>query len=136
VARTRTRSPPEPPPTSPGAWTVEIPDFHPTSLNRFAGRHWSVRRRMKAADAEVVSLYVRHIARVPEARVRRRVTLAIVLGPRQRAGDDDNYRKSLLDSLVICGALVDDNRIWCEMSPIAFERGPRRMTRITLEDLP
>jgi len=73
--------------------------------------------------------------KVPKAQGKRRVSLEIVLGPRQRGGDPDSYWKLLLDNLKHLGLIRDDNKEWVELGPVTFSRGPQRATAITLEDL-
>lgn len=117
-----------------GTWTVGIPGWHPRRVNEWDGRHWASRSRAKKSDRQVVALCCL-AARVPPASCRRRVTLTITLGPRQRGADPDSYWKSLLDALVACGALRDDRKEWVELAPVRYDRGPARASRITLEDL-
>lgn len=114
-------------------WQVHIPDFHPARLNQLLGHHYR-RGRLKRDDAMLVAHHLVQ-ARVPRATGKRRVSLRLTLAPRQRAGDPDAYWKSLLDALVRCGALVDDNRHWCELGPVTFERGTRLETVIILEEV-
>ena len=44
--------------------------------------------------------------------------------------------KGTLDALKHAGLIVNDTRRWCEVMPVAFERGQRRMTVVELEDVP
>lgn len=113
--------------------TLEIPDWHPATVNQLLG-NWKKAMRLKRIDKELVEAYV-WCDRIPRASGKRRVSLEIVLWPRQRAGDPDAYWKSLLDALKAAGAIVDDNRQHVELSPVTFSRGPRRRTRIVLEDV-
>lgn len=116
-------------------WYIRIDGWHPTKLNQMLNaRHWSIAHRAKKHDANVIALAVLG-AGVEKAKRQRRVSLEIVLAPRQRGGDCDAYWKSLLDGLVKCGALKDDNRQWCELGELTFSRGPRKATVICLEDL-
>lgn len=116
-------------------YRVEIPGWHPARLNQLLDRCWQRAYRRKKADLKVVAAYVRVVQRVPKAAGKRRVSLTIRLGPRQRAGDPDAYWKSLLDALVGCGLLVDDSRQWVELAPVSFERGERAATVLVIEDL-
>jgi hypothetical protein len=122
------------PPGDHGPWCVEIPDFHPTTLNEMIGRNKYVIHRRKKKDQGVIAAAFL-IARVPRATAKRRVMLTITLGPRQRGSDPDAFWKATLDSLVSIGALVDDSKEWVELPPVRYERGERRSTRITLEDV-
>jgi hypothetical protein len=109
-----------------------IPGWVPARLNTLVGC-WQRRHRLKRADREMVGTYAR-LARIPPATLPRRVSLTIVLGPGERAGDPDAYFKSVLDALTACGLLVDDNRQGVELGDVRFERG-ERATVIHLEDL-
>lgn len=116
------------------AWLLAIEGWHPTRLNRLLNSHWSTASRLKKADyAEVLRACERE--RVTAAVGKRHVSVTIVLGPGQRGGDVDAYAKSLLDSLVACGALRDDSRTWCELAPVQFERAAVKATRVVLRDL-
>jgi hypothetical protein len=117
------------------AYVIDIPDFHPTPLNKLLGGHWAKGARKKKADARMVWAYAAS-AQVPKATGRRSVELTITLAPRQRAFDPDAPWKSLLDALVRCGLLTDDNRQGVELLPIRYERGERKGTQIILRDLP
>jgi hypothetical protein len=114
--------------------TLTIPNWHPARLNQWDGKHWAVRARMKRADRELVALFARQ-AGIPRATGKRRLSLTLTLGPRQRAADPDAYFKSLLDSLVYAGLLVDDNRQGVELGAVEFDRGPAPATQIVLEEL-
>lgn len=115
---------------------IEIPGWHPVTNNKLLGTHPKARGKLKAADSWTVAACLM-AARVPKAEAKRRVELTIILRPGQRGADVDAYWKSLLDALVNAGALVDDNRHWCEYRTPAYERGTAREwgTRIVLEDV-
>lgn len=117
----------------PGRYEVKVRGWQPTRLNVLKGCHWAKAGRMKRADAEVIGGELRR-AGVSAAIGKRRVGLVIVLGPGQRGGDGDAYWKSALDGLKRCGALKDDNRQWCELLAIQYERQSEMGTRIILED--
>jgi hypothetical protein len=117
-----------------GPWALTIPGWHPCRLNALVGCSWRKRHRLKRADRELVAGYA-HLAGIPPAVVKRRVSLRLTLAPGQRAADPDAYWKSVLDALTACGLLVDDNRQGVELGGVAFERGPARATAIVLEDL-
>ncbi len=117
-----------------GTWFVHIPNWHPTRLNQLLNSHWAVAARYKRHDADIIAASVLG-AGVPKAdRSRRRVSVEIVLGPRQRGGDPDCYWKSLLDGLVKCGLLKDDSKEWLECGEVIFSRGPRPATVIKIEN--
>ena len=114
-------------------YVITIPDWNPTPLNKLLG-HWAKAARKKKADARMVWAYAVS-AHVPKAAGKRSVELTITLAPRQRAFDPDAPWKGLLDALVRCGLLTDDNRQGVELMPIKYERGERKATRIILKDL-
>jgi hypothetical protein len=113
---------------------LHIEGWHPARNNQWHGSHWAVRARLKKADRERVALHAGRVG-VPHATGKRRVTLTITLGPRQRGGDPDAYWKACLDSLVSCGLLVDDNRQGVELAPVRFGRAKVKATTILLEDV-
>lgn len=113
--------------------SVFIPTWHPTRLNELLRFHWAIAAQRKKRDAATIAHFFRN---TPKALGKRRVTLEIVLQKRQRAGDVDAYFKSLLDALVGCGQLIDDNHKHCELAPITASRNWDDWgSRITLEDL-
>ena len=112
--------------------TVRIPNWVPARLNQLLGGHWAKAARLKKADRDTRALAFRQ---TPRATGRRRVSFTVTLGPRMRAGDSDAYFKSLLDGLVQCGQLVDDNRQHCEIMMPEFDRAAIKATTITLTDV-
>ena len=118
-----------------GRWVVTMLGYHPPTINMLIGRGWrtihSIKRRDRKRIGDEMAL-----AGIPRATGKRRVTLEIILAPRQRSPDPDAFWKVLLDSLVSCGALKDDNRQWVELAPVEIGRGKRRATVLTLEDVP
>lgn len=114
--------------------TLTLEKFHPARLNQLLGRHWGAAARLKRRDRDLVYLEALRQG-VPPARGRRRVSLLVTLGPKQRAGDPDAYWKSLLDALTHAGLLLDDNRQGVELGDVAFARGACRRTEVTLTDL-
>jgi Holliday junction resolvase RusA-like endonuclease len=117
--------------------TLHIPRWHPAKVNQLYSGHWAVKSRLKAADRQMVALYAKQ-AKIPLAFGPRRVTLTILLKPRQRGGDPDAYWKSSLDALTHAGLLVDDNRQHVELAPVQYRRSGETDwgTLIHLEDLP
>jgi Holliday junction resolvase RusA-like endonuclease len=79
-------------------------------------------------------LIVAHAWSGTKATGKRRVTITIILGPRQRGADPDAYFKAVGDALVDCGALVDDSRKWVEWMPVRYDRGKNTGCMIELED--
>jgi hypothetical protein len=103
-------------------YTPRIPRWHPRKLNDLIGCHFGTRARRKRSDREIVAGHALEQG-IPHALGKRLVKLHLVLRPRQRAGDPDAYHKSLLDALVACGLLVNDNRQHVELGPVSFQRG-------------
>lgn len=120
-----------PPPDRPKVYRIEIP-CHTARLNELLGC-WRKAARLKRRDRQTVALACL-AARVPPAEGKRRVSLIVGLGPRQRC-DPDCFHKSLLDALVRCGALRNDSSAWVELGPVEMARAPRPMMTVVLEDL-
>ncbi len=106
----------------------------PATLNSLMRGHWSKGHRLKRSDRQVIGLAAR-LAGVPRATNRRRVNLRVTLERGKRAPDPDALWKSTLDALVHAGALRNDSAAWCVPGEVTFGRGPRRATRIELEDV-
>lgn len=117
---------------SAGVWTFRIPNWEPTPVNKLYDHHWASRRKHKQSDAEIVAHYGRG---VPGAVRKRSVSLHVVFPPGKRMPDVDAYAKSLLDSLVGCGILVNDSSAWCVLEPVGYSRGQELTTFITVEDV-
>jgi Holliday junction resolvase RusA-like endonuclease len=113
---------------------LTVDGWHPARLNQLMHCHWSARGRLKRADRQIVGLYAR-VARIPPATGKRRVSIEVILAPRQRAADPDAYWKSLLDGLVHAGLLLDDNRQSVELGSVTFRRGKEKATVVVLEDM-
>jgi hypothetical protein len=111
-----------------------IPDFLPHTLNELIGVHWGTRSRRKREDRLLIGAYAK-LAGIPLAACKRRVAVTLTLAPRQRGADPDAFQKSLGDAMVCAGLLVDDGPRWVEWLPVRYERGPRRATRIEMEDV-
>ena len=97
-------------------YRLVIEGWHPARLNQLLAGHWSRCHRLKRADRQLVGLESK-LQGIPPATGKRRVSLTLVLGPRQRAGDPDSYFKSLLDALTHAGMILDDNRQSVELGP-------------------
>lgn len=121
-------------PADPARFEIVIPDWHPTRLNELIGRNRFVIGRRKKQDREFLAVYC-ELANIPPAAGKRRLTLKITLGPRQRAADPDAYWKSLLDALVHCKALKSDDRFGVESLPVEYDRAKSKRTVIVLEDM-
>lgn len=113
-------------------YVVRLP-VQTARLNELLG-HWRKSARIKKRDRDTVAIACRS-AYLPLALGKRRVSLEVVLGPRQRGADPDAWQKSLADAMVACGALVDDNRQGVEWAPVTYSRGPQRGMILTLEDV-
>jgi hypothetical protein len=114
------------------AYTLEIPNWNPVSVNRLIGRV-RARIRGKKDDRLIVFAAASHTD-IPTAVTKRRVSVRIV-APGPRLLDPDNALKSLFDCLVAARLLVDDSAAWVELGQVKVERGRERRTVITLEDL-
>jgi hypothetical protein len=114
---------------------LTLPDYHPPTLNQLTRGTRRDRIALGVEVRQMVGAYC-YLQKVRLATGKRRVTIIITLAKGQRAADVDAYHKGILDALRCAGLLRDDSRQWCELAPVQFERGERRMTRIVLEDLP
>jgi Holliday junction resolvase RusA-like endonuclease len=116
--------------------TLHVEGWQPAKLNELMRVHWSSRRQLKETDYSTVLVEACN-QNVPKAEGRRRVSVRYTLGKFQRLPDvDDPFAKSLLDALVRALLLVDDSPKWCEYARVQYQRGPRKATTVTLEDLP
>jgi Holliday junction resolvase RusA-like endonuclease len=110
---------------------LTIPEWSPTPLNRLLSR---VRARIKGKQTDRLVVVAHALAQdVPRAKCKRRVSVRVTAPG--RLPDPDNLLKSLLDALVAARLLVDDSAAWIELGQVKVERGPRRQTVVTLEDL-
>jgi hypothetical protein len=117
-----------------GVYTLEIPRWHPATVNQLL-RSVRGRIRLKQLDREIVWSYG-NLQQIPPAKGKRRVTLTIVLAPHQRAHDPDSYLKSLGDACVHAHLLRNDSYLYVEWAPVIFERSPGGWgSRIIFEDL-
>jgi Holliday junction resolvase RusA-like endonuclease len=115
-------------------YRLRLDRWQPTPINQLMNCHWATSGRRKKVDTNVICGYC--IAnRIPIAQGPREVSLLITLGPKQRAPDPDSLWKSTLDALVHARMLIDDNRQYCRMGSIDFDRGPERSTLIELTNL-
>lgn len=147
--------------TAARTWRVEVPGWVPRSLNQLLGnRHRAA--RLKAKDARTIA-HACAIHGVPPVGlaadekkdrkalnvslhlpgdptpVPRLIGLEVRLAKAERAHDEDNYFKSLMDGLKGCGMLFEDNRQWARHdSTILFTRGTDQFDRgavIVISDL-
>lgn len=112
---------------------ISIPHWQPARLNDLLNCHWGRKARLRKADDEMVAFYARQES-VPPATGPRRVSLEVTLTPRQRA-DPDCWWKSVLDALVNCKLLVNDDASWCDLGAVSVTKGAERRTVIVLEDI-
>ena len=113
---------------------IEIPGWHPARANEYRGRHWSAEAAAKT-DCRKALVAFGGKRRSLKAAGKRRVVLTITIGPRGGQPDSDAYDKVVLDSLVRLGLLTGDGPAGIEgRMGVEFVRGPRKSTRITLED--
>lgn len=115
---------------------IKIPNWRPARLNQFTDKSWYVRSKLKGADFKTIATYVKSLG-VPPATGRRKVSLLVVLGKRQRECDPDAFWKSLNDALKKAGMLIDDNRNGCQLGEVEFVRSHdgSSSTTIILEDV-
>lgn len=114
-------------------YRLVIDGWHPATLNQLLAGRWQA-ARLKKVDRHIVAAYFA-LSRIPMAKGKRRVQFTITLAPKMRAADPDAYFKSALDAMTKCGAILDDNRQSIDLGPMLFDRGPRKRTTITLEDI-
>lgn len=108
-----------------------VTPFQPPTLNQLM--RGKLRNRMSLSGwwRAIVAAYWHG----PIAAGKRRVTITIILGPRQRGADPDAYFKAVGDALVRCGALADDCKEYVEWAPVVYERGKERGCVIELEEI-
>lgn len=99
--------------------TKLIRNWHPATINQLLNVHWSKAAKLKKSDKAIVADAFRN---APKAIGKRVLLATIILKKGQRAADMDAYFKSLLDALVACEMLKDDNRQWLELLPVQFRR--------------
>lgn len=112
---------------------IHIQGWQAVTVNELlaAGRWaWTLKKKDRKRIAAHVALLG-----LPPATGKRRVTLTLTMGKRQRTPDPDGVFKSLLDALVHAKMLVDDNKEGLQLMPVRFERGAEKATTILLEDM-
>ena len=116
----------------PGPWSLYVEGWTPPSLNMILSMHWSARAKVKKNVAKLITGVCLESG-VTIASGRRRVSLEIGYRLDKHEPDDDNSWKFILDCLVLCGALTDDNSqgvIRGTFTPVK----KFRYTRVILED--
>ncbi len=105
-------------------WELWIPQWFPSSANKREYKHWSVGRKQKKSDKEMVSVYF-SMSGIPQAKGRRSVRIRAYYPSENGWHDRDNLRKSAYDALVSCQAIRDDNQKWCLQGSVKqFMSGP------------
>jgi Holliday junction resolvase RusA-like endonuclease len=117
-----------------GTYRIEH-DSHPPRLNQLMGCHWATAHKRKMAYYRLLGTAAKAVAQVPEAKTKRRVSLEVILGYRQKGADPDSFLKVVLDALVWCGVLKDDSKEWVEIGSVSYRRGPRAAMVVVLEDV-
>lgn len=117
-------------------YSFGIPAWHPTPINKLLRMDRWKRGRLVKEEYAIVAAYALK-AQVSRATGRRRVTVTMVLKPKQRGCDPDAQLKGLLDGLKRCGVIQDDNRTRIELAPVQYRRGTATEwgTEIVLEDI-
>lgn len=120
----------------PGKFTVIIiPDWMPPTLNQWIYKHWRVRQKTVQDTTLMVKIHAAN-QHARSAQGPRKVSLLVTLGKGRKQPDRDAYDKILLDALVHCRLLVDDDdRGIVGRMAVEFDRDERSATRITLEDV-
>ena len=116
-------------------YTITIPNWLPTSDNKLNG-HWAKVKRHKLADMQMIWAYANKCG-VPKAEVKRILRIVLVIGKHKkgRLPDPQNFYKSVCDSLVKSGMLIDDNTTWMEHMPTEILRSNETATIIHLHDV-
>lgn len=115
------------------AFTLSVP-LPPPTLNSLMRGKRRDRIRLSKEFRRAVGLAAL-ADQIPRATGKRRVTITVILGPRQRGADPDAFFKSTGDALKHAGLLMDDDRHGVEWAPVQYERGEHPACRITLEDI-
>lgn len=117
----------------PTIWTMDIPGWTPTPLNKLLGSHWAKAGRLKDHDKEIIGRAVKAYG-IPTAEERRSVSMLIIHPPGKRFCDKDSQWKSTLDALVHHGAIKNDSHAWVSCEPVEFARGEKLRTIITIQE--
>ena len=115
-------------------YTIELPGFVPTPLNKLLSAHWGKAGRLKAHDREIIATAVAAYG-VPLAKCRRRVDMLVVWPKGRRSVDPDSLFKSTLDGLTHAGALANDSAAWCQLGTVRYAKGEIAATYLTLTDV-
>lgn len=116
-------------------WTMNIPGWTSTPLNKLMTVHWGTAARCKKADVQVVG-NAKMAAGVPDATTKRRIEIIVIYPKGQRQYDKDAFLKSLLDAMVRAKVLVNDSPAWADYDLPEYARGDKLRTIITVQELP
>lgn len=119
---------------TPTIWTLCIPGWHPTPLNKLLTSHWAAAGRLKDKDKLIVGNAVRAYS-IPPADTKRRVELTVIYPKGQRMFDKDAFDKSLHDALVTTGAIKNDSPAWLEAAEPVYARGDSLCSYITIQEV-
>jgi hypothetical protein len=106
------------------------------TLNKYARSHWAVRKReldLLTQDVHILG----NANQIPKARTARTVTITLIKTAQGKRDDPGNLyarSKAILDALVRCELLLDDNNACLTNLVVREERGTSKATRIELED--
>ncbi len=118
--------------------SIWIPGWFPAPMNKLttSNGHWSTTGRLKKADKDIIAAYSVYATKATGPR---KVSILLILPKGKRMPDEDSLEKSVWDSLVHCGRLVNDSPKWCRRgAPPAYARALLECqpgTVILLEDL-
>jgi Holliday junction resolvase RusA-like endonuclease len=120
-------------------WTLYIPGWIPTPLNKLMG-HWGARGRRKAHDLEMLSTAVKVHDGIPQQQEGggvRQVDILVLLPKGKRAFDPDALFKSTMDGLVHTGVLYNDSHRYVRVGRTIFAKWqePEPATYITIQEL-
>ena len=91
-------------------------DLRLKSLNQLKGRHWRARHDDKRRVG--IAFLAARVRQTTPPQHRQLVTLTRILGPRERAWDDENLHggtaKAVIDTLTDLGYWVDDSPKWID----------------------
>lgn len=116
------------------SYSFFLPNYRPPSLNQLFAGKLRDRIRRKKECYEIIAGYFMQ-AKIPKATGKRRVDMEMHLSSRQRKADPDAIWKVLLDGLVRCGALVDDDVAHVQLGEVSYPRVGECGTKITLTEI-
>lgn len=115
---------------------LRIADWTPPLKNHWYGKHWRVRHRLSTDTKQLIDLEAKR-QWIVAASGKRSVRLECWGWQRGRLPDRDAFDAILLDSLVSCGLLTDDDETGLDgRMEVVLHKSKTRMTVITLEDVP